>query len=111
MTHAVEIRSYNLKPGSRDAFHRLMTGQSLPMLQRWGVDVVACGPSPHDGDSFCLIRRYRDLAEREASQDAFYGSDEWRNGPREAVLALIDSHASVVLQLDDAAVQALRHSI
>jgi hypothetical protein len=30
--------------------------------------------------------------------DAFYGSDEWRSGPRETVLALIDSHASVVLQ-------------
>lgn len=51
------------------------------------------------------------MAERQARQDAFYGSDEWRNGPREAVLALIDSHTSGVLQLDDAAVQALRHSI
>ena len=111
MTDAVEIRSYNLKPGSRDAFQRLMTGQVLPMLQRWGVDVIACGPSPHDSDSFCLIRCYRDLAERQTSQDAFYGSDEWRSGPREAVLALIDSHTSVVLQLDDAAVQALRRSL
>ena len=111
MTNAVEIRSYNLKPGSREAFHRLMTAQSLPMLQRWGVDVVACGPSPHDADSYCLIRRYRDLAERQASQDALYGSDEWRNGPREAVLALIDRHTSVVLQLEDAAIQALRRSI
>ena len=111
MTHAIEIRSYNLKPGSRDAFHRLMTEQALPMLRRWSVDVVACGPSPHDADSFCLIRCYRNLVERQASQDAFYVSDEWRNGPREAVLALIDSHTSVVLQLDDAAVQALRRSI
>jgi len=34
-----------------------------------------------------------------------------RNGPREAVLTLIDSHISVVLELDDAAVQALRRSI
>lgn len=108
MTHAVEIRSYNLKPGTRDAFHALMAQQALPMLRRWNVDVVACGPSPHDADSYYLIRAYRDIAEREASQDAFYGSDEWRQGPREAILALIDTHASIVPMFDDATVQALR---
>jgi hypothetical protein len=70
-THAVEIRSYALKPGMRDAFHRLMSEAAIPMLHRWQVDVVAHGPSPHDADAYYLIRRYRDLAERETSQDAF----------------------------------------
>jgi hypothetical protein len=40
------------------------------------VDVVAHGPSPHDETSYYLIRQYADLAERQRSQDAFYGSDE-----------------------------------
>lgn len=108
MDRAVEIRSYSLKPGTRAAFDRLMSEQALPMLQRWKVDVVACGPSPHDDDSYYLIRAYDDLAHRQASQDAFYGSDEWRNGPREAILAPIESFTSVVLMLDDAAILALR---
>ena len=110
MTNAVEIRSYTLKSGTRDAFHSLMTQQALPMLRRGNVDVVACGPSPHDADSYYLIRAYRDIKEREASQDAFYGSDEWRQGPREAILALIDTYTSIVLMLDDAALQALRRT-
>jgi hypothetical protein len=76
MRHAVEIRSYNLKPGTRAAFHQLMMQQALPMLRRWNIDVVDSGPSPHDLHSYYLIRVYRDLAEREASQDAFYGSDD-----------------------------------
>jgi hypothetical protein len=63
-TSAVEIRSYALMPGTRDAFHRLMSGEAVPMLRRWQVDVVAHGPSPHDDDSYYLIRSYRDLAER-----------------------------------------------
>jgi hypothetical protein len=109
-TSAVEIRSYALKPGTRDAFHRLMSGEAVPMLRRWHVDVVAHGPSPHDTDSYYLIRRYRDLAEREASQDAFYGSAEWREGPREAILALIDTYTSIVLQLDDQGITALRRA-
>lgn len=111
MARTVEIRSYELKPGTRDAFDRLMREQALPMLQRWNVDVVGCGPSPHDADSYMLVRSYRDLDEREASQDAFYGSDEWRDGPREAILALIDHYTSVVLVLDGAAIDALRRAL
>ena len=110
MSHAVEIRSYNLKPGTRAALHALMTTQALPMLRRWKIDVLACGSSPHDEDSYYLIRAYRDLEDRQRSQDAFYGSDEWRNGLRTAILALIDTYTSVVLTLDADAVEALRQS-
>ncbi len=108
MDRVVEIRSYALKPGTRIAFDRLMAEQALPMLRRWNVDVVAYGPSLHDEDSYFLIRAYADLAQRQSSQDAFYGSDEWREGPREAVLALIETFTSVVMLLDDAALPALR---
>lgn len=108
MSHFVEIRSYNLKPGVRERLHQMMLEQALPMLERWSVDVVAYGPSPHDQDSYYLIRAYPSLAAREQSQDAFYGSDEWRSGPREPILALIESYTSVVLELDDATLQGLR---
>ena len=110
MTQAVEVRSYNLKPGSRERFHRLMTQQALPMLSRWQVDVVASAPSPHDDGSYYLVRAYRDLAERQSSQDAFYGSGEWRQGPREEMLALIESYTSIVLMLDESAIAILRSS-
>jgi NIPSNAP len=100
MNQVIEIRSYNLKPGSRAAFHQLFITQAAPMLQRWKVHVVSHGPSLHDEDSYYLIRAYVDLAERQESQDAFYGSDEWRLGPREAILALIESYTTVVLPID-----------
>jgi hypothetical protein len=108
VSHFVEIRSYNLKPGTRERLHQMMTEQALPMLARWGVDVVTCGPSLHDHDSYYLMRAYPSLAAREQSQDAFYGSDEWRNGPREPILALIESYTSVVIELDDTTLQSLR---
>jgi hypothetical protein len=105
---AVEIRCYNLKPGARPEFHRLATEESLPMLRRWGIDVVACGPSLHDDTSYYLIRAFADPVERERVEDAFYGSEEWRQGPREAILALIESHTTVVLRLEAASIEALR---
>ena len=68
MKKFVEIRSYNLKPGTRAEFHRVASAESIPMLKRWGVDVVAFGSSPHDGDTYYLIRAYQSLADRQVSQ-------------------------------------------
>jgi hypothetical protein len=108
MKHFVEIRSYNLKDGTRDEFHRLFLKEALPMLKHWKIDVVAHGASPHDANSYYLIRRYDSLAQREQSEDAFYGSAEWRQGPREAIISLIENYTEVVLELDESTVQGLR---
>jgi hypothetical protein len=108
MNHFVEIRSYNLQPGSREEFHRLFLEKAYPMLKRRNIDVVAYGPSLHDQETYYLIRRYDNLGHREDSENAFYSSDEWRQGPREAILALIQNYTEIVLELDEPAVQGLR---
>ena len=108
VNHFVEVRSYNLKPGTRDEFHRLFLEEAFPMLQRWNVDVVAYGPSLHDENSYYLMRRFDSLAHREQSEDSFYGSVEWRQGPREAIIACIENYAEIVIELDEAALQGLR---
>lgn len=105
---SVEIRSYNLKPGTRPEFHRLFIERALPMLKRWKVDVVRYGPSAHDDDSYYLMRAFPSLEEREQSEDAFYGSDEWKLGPREATLALIENYITIVIEMEKSTVDALR---
>jgi len=107
-TGVVEIRSYNLKPGTRDRFHQTFVEQALPMLRRWKVDVVAYGPSWHDKDSWYLMRGFPSIEGRQTSEDAFYGSAEWRQGPREAILADIDSYTTVVIHADAALLSSLR---
>ena len=62
------------------------------MLNRWKVDVVRHGQSLHDGDSYDLMRAFASLEDREQSEDAFYGGDEWKLGPREAILAKVEFH-------------------
>jgi ketosteroid isomerase-like protein len=104
----LEIRSYTLKPGTRDRFHALVERDALPMLRRWKIDVVAYGPSLHDADSYYLMRAFPSVEERQRTEDAFYGSDEWRQGPREAVLAAIDSYTTAVIRVDDASLRGLR---
>ncbi len=106
----VEIRSYNLKPGTRDRFHQLFLKEALPMLQRWKVDVVSYGPSLHDKDSYFLMRSFENVDARQKAEDAFYGSEEWIKGPRERVLADIDSYTTIVVQLDESTVQGLKNA-
>ena len=108
MNRFVEIRSYNLKPGTHDEFHRLFLEEALPMLKRWNVDVVAYGSSLHDENSYYLIRQFNSLAQREESEAAFYGSDEWRHGPRQAILACIENYTEIVFELDDDTLQGLK---
>jgi hypothetical protein len=62
----------------------------------------------HDENSYYLIRRFDSLANREESENSFYGSDDWRKGPREAIIALIDSYTEIVLQVDDVTLHGLR---
>ena len=79
------------------------------MLKRWKVDVVAYGPSLHDQDSYFLMRAFDGVDVRQKSEDAFYGSEEWIKGPRERVLADIDSYTTIVIRLDEATMQGMRH--
>ncbi len=109
MNYFVEFRTLSLKPGTRDDFQRIYVQRSLPLLKKWNQDVVAHGPSLHDGDTYYVIRRFDSLRQREQSEDAFYGSDDWRKGPREALLALIATYTDIVLELDESTIEGLRH--
>ena len=108
MNHFVEIRSLNLKPGTRKEFQRLYLEQSLPLLKRWNFDVVAHGPSVHDDNTYYVIRRFDSLSQREQMEDTYYASDDWRQGPRERIIALIENYIDIVLELDEGTVQGLR---
>lgn len=108
MKRLVQIRSYRLRPDAQVPFHRVFLEQCVPMLRDRGHDVVAFGPSPHDADAYYLVRAYDDLGDLAARQDAFYGSPQWRQGPREAVLAMIDQYLDAVLWLSPESVEDLR---
>jgi hypothetical protein len=107
----VEIRTYNLKPGTRAKFHKVASEQALPMVRGAGIDVVANGPSLHDENSYVLIRSFPSVEEREKQEDAFYNSAAWKNGPREAIMGCIESYTTVVMQIDDAGLASLHKAI
>lgn len=96
-----EIRIYKLKENTSTEFITVFKEQSLPMMKRWKVNVVDYGFSLIDKDSFYLIRSYENLVHRKESQEAFYGSDEWINGPEKTIMACIDTYNTSVVDSED----------
>ena len=110
MKKFVEIRSLNLKTGTRGEFHRRYLEKALPLLKKWKMDVVAFGPSLHDENSYYVIRAFESLEDRQTREDTYYGSTDWRLGPRKEMLALIENYFDVVIEMEEQAVNALRRT-
>ena len=106
-----EIRSYELKPGTRDEYDRLFREEAAPLLRRFEIDVVAVGPSTGDPNGYFLMRAFDGVDDRARREDAFYASPEWREGPREAVLDCIVTYTDAVLELPDEVVEGLRRAL
>jgi hypothetical protein len=107
----LEIRTYRLKPGTRDEFVRVMREEAVPLLEEAGIRVVDCGASlvAEDGhEEAYLIRAFASLEEHREQEDRLYGSDAWRLGPREAIVSRIDSYHSVVLEVSEQVAQAFQ---
>lgn len=104
----VEFLLYTLKKDSRTEFHRIMHEVSIPLHRAAGIDVVAYGQSIHDSDSYHLIRAYDSLVHLAESQESFYQSNGWRNGPREEIISRIEVSVKSVIHLTDEAIDGLR---
>lgn len=96
----VEILTLTLKPGTRDRFHQTYVNETLPLLRKWKFRVVAHGPSGHDENSYFVIRTFKSLEDRQASVDAYYASEDWRQGPRAAILSMLDHDSYVVVPIE-----------
>lgn len=97
----VEIRTYRLRPGTGAEFARLMREDARPLLDDAGIRVLDSGLSlvAEDGhEEAYLIRVFASLDERDRLEGAFYGGEVWLKGPRDAVLACIESYHTIVLE-------------
>ena len=103
----LEIRTYKLHADASQRFIEAFQ-LALPLLQESGIDVVAFGQSNHEHDSFYLVRAFKDQSHMIASQDAFYSSEAWRQGPRESLVACIESYLNTLLWLNNEGIEDLR---
>jgi hypothetical protein len=98
----LDLRTYRLVPGGAEQFDRIFRERVLPMLERFGIEVVGYGPSLDDGDLYYLMRAFGSATLREEQLDAFYGSEVWGQNYRDAVLALIETYHTLLIDFPPA---------
>jgi quinol monooxygenase YgiN len=108
MNRLLEIRTYRLKPGTLEAFHKAVHERAVPMLRSKGMDVVTYGRSDHEEEAYHLVRAYESREALEAGQARFYGSSEWRDGPRSDLVDRIDTYLNTLLWVSQEAVDSMR---
>jgi hypothetical protein len=108
MRHLLEIRTYRLKPGTLAAFHDAMHTQDVPMIRGAGMDVVSYGTSDHEEETYFLIRAYKNRAALVFEQTHFYGSHQWKEGPRSALIDRIDTYLNTLVWLSPQAIEEMR---
>lgn len=109
----LEIRTYRLKPGTGAEFVRVMRTEAAPLLEKHGITVVDCGESLVEENGHVeayLIRAFASVRAHREQEDAFYGNDEWRSGPREAVVSKIESYHNIVIEVSAETVRELIRS-
>lgn len=104
----LELRIFRLHHGQRDEFVTRFREHLLPMQKSHGIEVVTWGPSFHDQDSFLLVRAYASIEARQAALDAMFGSTEWLMDQEEAVLGMIESYNTSVVEADEKLIEAIR---
>jgi hypothetical protein len=108
MKRLLEVRIYRLKPGMMPVFQHLVRTQSVPMLRAKGMDVVAYGQSNHEEETYFLARSYANREALEKEQSDFYGSNDWKLGPRSEIVACIETYMNTLLWVSDAGIASMR---
>jgi hypothetical protein len=90
----LEMRLFRLRPGTGADFDRVSREDTVPMMRRWGITVLAHGPSSSDENGYFLVRAFRSAEERLKVSEEFYASEEWQ--PYEdTVMGMIESYQAV----------------
>ena len=108
MTRLIEIRTYRLQPGTIGAFHHVVHTLAVPMLRAKGMDVVAYGRSGREEETYFLVRPYASRQTLEKEQNDFYGSDDWRQGPRSELVDRIETYVNTLMWVSESAVASMR---
>ncbi len=107
----LEIRTYAVEDGRLGEFVAALSA-ALPLLESFGIDVVAAGPSliADEGQHAFLMRAFPDLETRDLQEGLFYDSAAWREGHQAAVLGPLTGYHTIVLDASRETVAQLRRT-
>jgi hypothetical protein len=98
MSCIVEMRTYKLKPGKRQAFMDMLRERSAPEHDKIGMKIVGPWPSVEDPDLCFFMRFFPDLASRDGMKDKFYEGSLWKNELEAIAMPMIEKYDVVLVE-------------
>jgi hypothetical protein len=89
----VEVRTYKIKTGQRDAFINFFQTRAVPALQSHGMMILGPLLDLEDPDVFIFLRAFPSLEERERMKSAFYDGPDWKNELEGIAMPMLESYS------------------
>ena len=96
----IEMRTYKLKPGTRDRFLEIFRTKSVPAHDEIGMKILGPFLSIEDPDTFFFMRGFPDLESREPMKAKFYEGELWKRELENLLMPMIEKYDVVLV--DDA---------
>jgi NIPSNAP len=93
----VEMRTYKLKPGTRDRFLGIFRTKSVPAHDEIGMKILGPFLSIEDPDTFFFMRGFPDLASREPMKEKFYEGELWKRELENTLMPMIEKYDVVLV--------------
>jgi len=93
----LEMRLFKLHPGTRAEFDRISRDGTIPMMRRYGINVVDFGPMLNDEDGYFLLRAFGSEEDRVAKSQAIYSTAEWEENYDAPVTSMIADYRTAVI--------------
>ncbi len=103
----LEMRLFKLAPGTRAEFARMSREDTIPLMRRMGITVVAHGPSGNNDNGYFLLRAFASEQDRVELSKAVYATEEWVAKYDAAIMSMIDDYDTAVMPVAPDAVRAL----
>ena len=94
----VELRQYTLHPRRRDTLMSLFEEKFVAPQQALGIHLHGEFRDARDPDRFVWLRGYRDMAQRPAALESFYGGPAWKENRDVANATMVDSDNVLLLR-------------
>jgi hypothetical protein len=99
----VELRTYTLKPGTRDKAVAAFPA-TLTECKRIGMKVAGPWLSTENPNVLVWMRGFPDAAARGAMTSQFYGGSIWQNELSGIFMPILDNYEVVPIEMDERAV-------
>jgi hypothetical protein len=91
------MRLFKLQPGTRPEFDRISRDGTIPMMRRYGINVLDFGPMLNDEDGYFLLRAFSSEEDRVEKSQAIYATAEWEENYDAPVTAMISDYRTAVI--------------